>query len=51
MKNCDEKSYHNIIAQYEQLGRNSTLIAKELKQRKDELFIEDVEWYDTKVNS
>lgn len=37
-QNRDKESYHNIIANLEEIGGNSSLIASEMKKRQNELF-------------
>ena len=39
-QNRDKESYHNIIANLEEIGGNSSLIASEMKKRQNELFPE-----------
>lgn len=43
-QNRDEKSYDNIIAKLEEQGGNGTLVADEMKKRKEQLFPPGVEW-------
>jgi transcriptional regulator len=43
-QNRDEASYRNIIAQLEQQGGNSALIAEEMQKRMEELFPPDAVW-------
>ena len=50
-QNRDEKSYLNIISELEKQGGNSTLIAKEMQKRKEELFIPGTTWDPTKFDS
>lgn len=50
-QNRDEKSYLNIISKLEELGGNSTLVALEMKKRKNGLFPPGVEWDSSKFDS
>jgi transcriptional regulator len=50
-QNRDEKSYLTIIANLQEIGGNSALIANELIKRKSTLFPEGVEWDDSKFDS
>lgn len=43
-QNRDEKSYLNIISKLEEVGGDSTLIAVEMKKRKEELFPDGKKW-------
>lgn len=43
-QNRDEKSYDNIISKLEKAGGDSTLIAIEMKKRKEQLFPPGTEW-------
>lgn len=43
-QNRDEKSYDNIIAKLEEQGGSGTLVAEEMKKRKEQLFPPGVEW-------
>lgn len=50
-QNRDEASYRNIIAQLEQRGGESALIAAEMKKRQAALFPEGVAWDGSKFDS
>jgi transcriptional regulator len=50
-QNRDEASYRNIIAQLEQQGGNSALIAEEMQKRMEELFPPDAVWDSDRFDS
>ena|SRR6218665_3272420 len=50
-QNRDEKSYLNIIEQLEKQGGSSTLVAAEMRKRKEELFPAGAQWDPDKFDS
>ena len=50
-QNRDEKSYDNIIAKLEEAGGNSTLVATEMRKRRQALFPDGVDWDPNKFDS
>jgi transcriptional regulator len=50
-QNRDEKSYLNIISKLEELGGDSASIAREMRNRKEELFPPGVTWDEKKFDS